>query len=58
MDLELPFLVDGTDADLDALVEEIDRALDASFLGDVGVAIARAKAASGGVDAGDAAASA
>jgi hypothetical protein len=60
MKLELPFVVDGTDADLDALFEEIDRALDASFLGDVGAAIARAKAAGAAEsgDAGDAAASA
>src|SRR5690349_2906155 len=47
MDLELPFLVDGTDGDLDALFEEIDRALDASFLGDVAPAVQRAKAAAG-----------
>lgn len=58
MDLELPFLVDGTDADLDALFEEIDRALDASFLGDVGVAIKRARTAAPEAAAGDAAASA
>jgi hypothetical protein len=57
MDLELPFLIDGTDTDLDALVEEIDRALDASFLADVGAALTRAKAPAE-ANAGDAAASA
>jgi hypothetical protein len=55
MELELPFLVDGTDSDLDALVEEIDRALDASFLGDVGAALERAKAAAALVAGGNAA---
>ncbi len=44
MELELPFAVEGPD-DLDALLEEIDRALDASFLEDVREALVRARLA-------------
>ncbi len=42
IELELPFVVDDAD-DLDALVSEIDRAVDASFLSEVGEALRRAK---------------
>jgi hypothetical protein len=42
IELELPFAVDDTD-DLDTLVSEIDRAVDASFLSDVGEALRLAK---------------
>lgn len=43
MNLELPFL-DDVPGDLDALLEELDAALDASFLGDVRAALERAAA--------------
>jgi hypothetical protein len=42
IELELPFAVDDTD-DLETLVSEIDRAVDASFLSDVAEALRLAK---------------
>ncbi len=42
IELELPFTIEDAD-DLEAFVSEIDRAVDASFLADVGEALRRAK---------------
>ena len=53
IELELPFAVDDAD-DLEALVSEIDRAVDASFLSDVGEALRRAKESSSAAPCGDA----
>ncbi len=44
IELELPFAVDDAD-DLDTLVAEIDRAVDASFLSDVAEALRLAREA-------------
>jgi hypothetical protein len=41
---ELPLLAEVADEELDALVASMDAALDASFLGDVAAALARARA--------------
>jgi hypothetical protein len=51
IELELPFAVDDAD-DLEALVSEIDRAVDASFLSDVGEALRRAKESAAAAGAG------
>jgi hypothetical protein len=53
IELELPFAVDDAD-DLEALLSEIDRAVDASFLSDVGEALRLAKAPAATASASDA----